>query len=287
MPLVRRGAPRSADYLVGTADASLSAEIAVGTAPGGELGGTWASPTVDASHSGSTHAATQAAAEATAASALTTHEGAADPHTVYLKETDFDDIDFLVGTATGFTAVEIVVGTSPGGELGGTWASPTVDASHSGSTHAATQAAAEATAAGALTTHEGASDPHTVYVREADASWIDLTDGGATTLHSHAGGAGATGGTATLDFGAFPGATDASIAVTGQTNIVAGSLAEAWLRPIATADHSADEHMVEAIHVFAADILAGTGFTIHGRSTSQFGDSTRLYGTWNVAWTWQ
>ena len=43
------------DYLVGTATATLSGEIVVGTSPGGELGGTWASPTVDATHSGSAH----------------------------------------------------------------------------------------------------------------------------------------------------------------------------------------------------------------------------------------
>lgn len=49
------GAPASVDYLVGTADAGLSSEIVVGTTPGGELGGTWASPTVDATHSGSQH----------------------------------------------------------------------------------------------------------------------------------------------------------------------------------------------------------------------------------------
>ena len=49
------GAPSSVDYLVGTASASLSGEIVVGTAPAGELGGTWASPTVDATHSGSAH----------------------------------------------------------------------------------------------------------------------------------------------------------------------------------------------------------------------------------------
>jgi hypothetical protein len=49
------GAPTTADYLVGTAQAGLSAEIVVGTTPGGELGGTWAAPTVDATHSGSAH----------------------------------------------------------------------------------------------------------------------------------------------------------------------------------------------------------------------------------------
>jgi hypothetical protein len=39
--------------------------------------------------------------------------------------------------------------------------------------------------------HVAAADPHTGYVREADANWQDLTDGGATTLHSHSGGGGA------------------------------------------------------------------------------------------------
>lgn len=42
----------------------------------------------------------------------------------------------------------------------------------------------------AVTAHESASDPHSGYVREADANWVDLTDGGATTLHSHSGASG-------------------------------------------------------------------------------------------------
>ena len=50
-------APVGADYLVGTADGTLTGEIVVGTTPGGELGNTWASPTVDTTHSGSSHAA--------------------------------------------------------------------------------------------------------------------------------------------------------------------------------------------------------------------------------------
>lgn len=66
------GAPTGATYLVATANGGLSAEVVVGATPGGELGGTWDAPTVDASHSGSTHAAVQAAAEATAAAALAT-----------------------------------------------------------------------------------------------------------------------------------------------------------------------------------------------------------------------
>ena len=40
-------APINADYLVGTANDVLSAEIVVGTTPGGDLGNTWAAPSVD------------------------------------------------------------------------------------------------------------------------------------------------------------------------------------------------------------------------------------------------
>jgi len=127
----------------------------------------------------------------------------------------------------------------------------------------------------------------------------------------------ATQGTAVLDFGAFPGKSDTSVAVTGQAGIVSGSLVEAWIRPVATADHSADEHMLETLKVFAANIIAGTGFTIYGFNTSEIseheppqflinqgqplagvrqaghwpanyseGKGTRIYGQWTVAWVW-
>lgn len=111
-------------------------------------------------------------------------------------------------------------------------------------------------------------------------------------------------GTATLDFGAFPGKSDASVDVTGQAAIAAGSLVEAWIRPAATADHSADEHMLETLRVFAGNIVPGTGFTIYGFNTSELneqplgwrssgddssggaGKGTRLYGQWSMAWVW-
>ncbi len=107
-------APTTGDYLTGTAQAGLSNEIVVGASPQGELGGTWASPTVDATHSGSTHAATQAAAESTAAGALSTHES---DKTAVHGFTDTDNVARIAG------------------ELGGTGASPTVTATHSGSAH--------------------------------------------------------------------------------------------------------------------------------------------------------
>ncbi len=62
---------------------------------------------------------------------------------------DLSGIDYLVGTATGLLSAEIVVGTTPGGELGGTWPSPTVDTTHSGSSHAGVIATHEADTSGA------------------------------------------------------------------------------------------------------------------------------------------
>jgi len=125
-------------------------------------------------------------------------------------------------------------------------------------------------------------------------------------------------GTTTIDFGAFPGASDASVAVTGQGTITTSNLVEAWLYPVDTADHSADEHMLETIRVFAGNIVDSTGFTIYAFNTSEInepleettpigkrgfvakstttayqytkpyvgGQGTRIYGTWTVAWVW-
>lgn len=88
-------------------------------------------------------------------------------------------------------------------------------------------------------------------------------------------------GTTAIDFGAFPGVTDATVDVTGQAGIVAGSLVGAWVRPEATAEHSVDEHRVEALEVVADTIVAATGFTIFGRA-----GNNRLYGNWTLAWAW-
>ena len=93
----------------------------------------------------------------------------------------------------------------------------------------------------------------------------DDTAGTLTIAASGGGGGSANVGAAVVDFGAFPGGTDASVAVTGQAGILAGSTVRAWLVPVATADHSADEHLIAAtqIDVIAGNIVAGTGFTIY------------------------
>jgi hypothetical protein len=95
-------------------------------------------------------------------------------------------------------------------------------------------------------------------------------------------------GTALVDFGAFPGTSDASVVVTGQAGIQAASVVKAWILPAATSDHSADEHLLETLEVFAGNIVAGTGFTIYGvnfNPPSQI-DNPFIYGKWNVGWEW-
>lgn len=88
-------------------------------------------------------------------------------------------------------------------------------------------------------------------------------------------------GLALLDFGAHPGDGNASLAVTGQTGIVSGSIVQCWIEPADTADHTFDEHVIEAPVVTAGTIVPGVGFTIYGAAPDDLS-----YGKWNVRWMW-
>jgi hypothetical protein len=90
-------------------------------------------------------------------------------------------------------------------------------------------------------------------------------------------------GTATIDFGAFPGSNEASVAVTGQVAIGATSKAEAFLM----ADDTTSDHTVGDHRYFSAlaglscgSPTAGVGFTIYARSTE------KLQGTFALRWVW-
>jgi hypothetical protein len=98
-------------------------------------------------------------------------------------------------------------------------------------------------------------------------------------------------GTTTIDFGSFPGKTDATVVVTGQAGITGTSLVEAWIYPTATADHNVDEHLVDPPRVVAGKIVADTGFTIYGfvdtrADANNQSTQPMCYGLWTVAWVW-
>lgn len=93
-------------------------------------------------------------------------------------------------------------------------------------------------------------------------------------------------GQTTINFGSFPGGPDASVVITGQTGILSGSLVEAWIAPIATADHTVAEHYVSPPRVMAGEIVAGTGFTIRGFASDVVGNWPTTYGQWTVNWVW-
>lgn len=88
-------------------------------------------------------------------------------------------------------------------------------------------------------------------------------------------------GHTTVDFGAFPGKTQARGSVTGQASILAASDAEAWVRCEDSADHSAEEHGLEDMTVQAISIVAATGFTVVVRPKVG-----RCYGLYNISWVW-
>lgn len=90
-------------------------------------------------------------------------------------------------------------------------------------------------------------------------------------------------GTAIVDFGSTY-KNDASVAVTGQTSIVSGSLCEAWIAPSASADHTTDEHVMVAsqLEITCSPPTAGVGFTIYAVTAVAGG----LSGKWNLFWAW-
>jgi hypothetical protein len=90
-------------------------------------------------------------------------------------------------------------------------------------------------------------------------------------------------GSGVLDFGSSPGDSVASLTVTGQENIVSGSVIRVWLQG-ETADHSEFMHsriLPGRIGLGIADIVAGVGFTIFAET------EIGLTGQVAVKWEWR
>jgi hypothetical protein len=116
-------------------------------------------------------------------------------------------------------------------------------------------------------------------------------------------------GTATLDFGAFPGSNITSVDVSAP-GVVSTSAVEAWIRPEATADHTDGDHVIAPMRVIG-HYLSDNNIRIWGigindvmpplepqtlvrpstnaaRPEFQFGrqNSPMLVGTYMANWVW-
>lgn len=120
-----------------------------------------------------------------------------------------------------------------------------------------------------------ASGGGTTNFLRADGTWAAPAGGG--------GGGGATGGTATIDFGAAPGTNIATVVVTGQASIGAASRIKVWFQGGSTADFNEYEHLFilpGSVSLVAGTIVNGVGFTIY--ATTQL----RIRGNVVCRWEW-
>lgn len=91
-------------------------------------------------------------------------------------------------------------------------------------------------------------------------------------------------GTAVVDFGS--GNSEASVVITGQSSIVAGSVIRAWINPIASSNNEADAHLRETLNIVAGSIVPGTGFTVYAFKWAALEQDTLAFGQYNVFWQW-
>lgn len=89
-------------------------------------------------------------------------------------------------------------------------------------------------------------------------------------------------GTAEIDFGAFPGANEASVVVIAPT-ISASAKVESWVMgDDTTSDHTAEDHKYfpQFASLTCGNPVASTGFTIYARSIH------KLEGAYSVRYVW-
>ena len=102
---------------------------------------------------------------------------------------------------------------------------------------------------------------------------------GTLALTSQLGGGGGASGTATITFGSDRTMARASIASASitDTSVIRVSAAGAG-----TAQHSADEHLIENYSVKPANVQPGVGFYLVMQSQDKFG----LSGAWSFKWSY-
>jgi hypothetical protein len=89
-------------------------------------------------------------------------------------------------------------------------------------------------------------------------------------------------GTATIDFGAWPGSNEASVVVS-DASVAALSLIEPFVMASdTTADHTAEDHRYLPLFASftAGNVVASTSFTIYGRAPE------KLQGTFKIRWAY-
>jgi hypothetical protein len=74
-------------------------------------------------------------------------------------------------------------------------------------------------------------------------------------------------GTATLDFGVFPGSSVTSVDVAA-TGVVSTSAVEAWIRPVASADHTVEDHIIAPMRV-VGQYLSDNNIRIYGINANE------------------
>jgi hypothetical protein len=89
-----------------------------------------------------------------------------------------------------------------------------------------------------------------------------------------------------VDFGAFPGSLFASTTIPAVSRD-SSALVEAFVVPVATADHSADEHTVDGPVVYAQSDGAGN-IVISATANNNVVpiDNMMPWGKWSVAWNY-
>jgi hypothetical protein len=92
------------------------------------------------------------------------------------------------------------------------------------------------------------------------------------------GGGSLTKGIALIDFGAA--ANDMQFVAIAEATVTASSVVLLSIDPSGTADHSADEHLIESFELRLGEIRPGVGFDIWMVA----GDNAGLEGKWGVRW---